>query len=156
MSLQTVRRLLRVALPTLALTLVEATVGAQSPALKTVLAVHWGSESYPANPVMDAAIREGLLPGFDAAIDYRAEYLESGDLPEKDASLALRDYIRRKYQRRRTTWSLRQTTSRWSSRSGSAVSCFPTRQSSTAGLPRLMLPSATPDPASPAYWLAPD
>src|SRR5688572_23194505 len=70
---------------------------AQSRSPQTVLTVHWGSEDYPTNPVLDASIRDALLSRPGAAVDYYAEYLESESFPPEDASLALRDYIHRKY-----------------------------------------------------------
>ena len=78
-----------------------STASAQSRSPRTVLTVHWGSEDYPTNPVLDSSIRDALLSRPDAAIDYYAEYLESESFPAEDASLALRDYIRRKYGGRR-------------------------------------------------------
>ena len=74
---------------------------AQSPRHQTVLTVHWGSEDDPTNPVLDAGIRDALLSRPGAAVDYYAEYLESESFPPEDASLALRDYIHRKYGGRR-------------------------------------------------------
>ena len=74
---------------------------AQSTPPKTVLTVHWSSEDFPSNPVVDGAIREVLLSASDTPVDYFAEYLESDRFPEDEASLALRDYIRQKYRGRR-------------------------------------------------------
>jgi len=67
----------------------------------TVLVIHSGSESYPANPLLDAGIREALASRSDVAIDYFAEYLESDIFPAEEATSALTDYIRRKYRGRR-------------------------------------------------------
>ena len=67
----------------------------------TVLVIHSGSESYPANPILDAGIREALASRSDVAIDYFAEYLESDIFPAEEARSALTDYIRRKYRGRR-------------------------------------------------------
>lgn len=66
-----------------------------------MLAIHWGSEDYPTNPVLDASIRDALLSRPGVVVDYYAEYLESESFPPEDASLALRDYIHRKYRGRR-------------------------------------------------------
>jgi PAS domain S-box-containing protein len=101
MSPQNVSGLLATALLAVALTFVSSTVSAQSRSPKTVLTVHLGTENYATNPLVDAAIREALLSRSDPAIDYFAEYLASEALPKEDASLALRDYIHRKYQSRR-------------------------------------------------------
>src|SRR5262245_218792 len=77
------------------------TVSAQPLSPRRVLAVHWSSEDYPSTPVVDGAIRKVLLSRTDAPVDYFAEYLESDRFPTEDATLAFRDYIRRKYQGRR-------------------------------------------------------
>ena len=60
-----------------------------------------GAESFPSSPILDAAIRESLASRPDVPIDYFAEYLESDLFPEEQASLALKDYIQRKFQGRR-------------------------------------------------------
>jgi signal transduction histidine kinase len=73
---------------------------AQSPVGRTVLTVHWSTEDFPSTALVDAAIRQTLLSDADAPIDYFAEYLESDRFPSEDASLAFRDYIRRKYSGR--------------------------------------------------------
>jgi hypothetical protein len=84
-------------------TLLAGTASVQDPAVRaqtrtprTALAIHWSTEDYPVNPVTNEAVREGLLAGPDAAIDYHAEYLESDRFPAEEAALALRDYIRHK------------------------------------------------------------
>jgi PAS domain S-box-containing protein len=77
------------------------TASAQPRSPKTVLTVHWSSEYFPTNPLVDDAIREVLRSGSATPVDYFAEYLESDRFPEETASLALRDYIRQKYRGRR-------------------------------------------------------
>jgi PAS domain S-box-containing protein len=74
---------------------------AQQRAAKTVLTIHWSSEDFPTNPIVDGAIREVLLSRPDMPVDYFAEYLESDRFPEEEASRALRDFIRQKYRGRR-------------------------------------------------------
>ena len=74
---------------------------AQPRSVRTVLAVHWSSEDYPSNPVVDGAIRQALLSRDDAPVDYFSEYLESDRFPDEDATLAFRDYLQRKYHGRR-------------------------------------------------------
>src|SRR5262245_24293309 len=74
---------------------------AQPRSSRTVLAVHWSSEDYPSTPIVDAAIRKVLLSRDDAPVDYFTEYLESDRFPQEDATLAFRDYLRRKYRGRR-------------------------------------------------------
>ena len=75
------------------------TAAAQHPS-RTVLTIHFGSESFPSNPVLDGAIRETLRSRVDAPIDYFAEYLKSDTLPPERASDALADYIRTKFHAR--------------------------------------------------------
>lgn len=72
-------------------------VSARTPSTRTVVTIHSGSEFFPANPILDAAIREVLLRDKEERIDYYAEYLESDRFGE-DASAALADYIGRKYR----------------------------------------------------------
>jgi PAS domain S-box-containing protein len=74
---------------------------AQPRSVRTALAVHWSSEDYPSNPVVDAAIRQVLQSRDEAPVDYFAEYLESDRFPDEHATLAFRDYLQRKYQGRR-------------------------------------------------------
>ena len=74
---------------------------AQVASLQTVLTIHSGAETFPANPILDAGIRERLAAGSGGRIDYYAEYLESDLFPGDAALLAFKDYIRRKYQGRR-------------------------------------------------------
>jgi PAS domain S-box-containing protein len=66
-----------------------------------VLTVHWSSEDFPSNAVIDEAVRKVLLSRPDMPVDYFAEYLESDRFPEEAAALGLRDYIRQKYAGRR-------------------------------------------------------
>jgi signal transduction histidine kinase len=74
---------------------------AQSASHRTVLTIHAGAESFPANPVLDAGIRDRLAADSDTPIDYSAEYLESDLFPGEEALLAFKDYLRRKYHGRR-------------------------------------------------------
>ena len=89
----------------LAATLCAPTLGtsasAQAVSPRTVLTVTLGAESFPSNPVLDAAIRESLASRPDVPIDYFTEYLESDLFPEDLASPALKDYIHRKFRGRR-------------------------------------------------------
>ena len=73
----------------------------QVPSVRTVLTITLGAENFPANPILDAGIREALASKTDLPIDVFTEYLESDAFPGEDASVALRDYIRRKYAGRR-------------------------------------------------------
>src|SRR5262245_14476160 len=70
------------------------------PPLRTVLILHWSTEDFPTTPVMNAAIREAIKSA-GTPVDIHDEYLESDRFPEQTAALALREYIRRKYEGRR-------------------------------------------------------
>ena len=84
---------------------------AQTPLPRTVLTIHWGSEDFPGTSVADAAIREALQSRADAPVNYYAEYLEiRRRFPAKPATLALRDYIRRKFDGRRIDVVVANTT----------------------------------------------
>jgi signal transduction histidine kinase len=88
-------------LAVLATAWISPTVTAQRRSPQNVLAIHWSSEDFPSTPVVDGAIRKALLSRANAPVDYFTEYLESDRFPAKDASLAFRDYVRRKYHGRR-------------------------------------------------------
>lgn len=79
----------------------HASTGTRLETLRNVLVIHSGAESFPANPILDAGIREALASQSDVPIDYYAEYLESDLFPGEQASLAFLDYVRRKYHGRR-------------------------------------------------------
>src|ERR1700752_2957127 len=85
----------------LALVCFSAAASAQPRPVRTALAVHYSSEDYPSNPVVDGAIRQVLHSRDQAPVDYFAEYLESARFPDEQATLAFRDYLLRKYQGRR-------------------------------------------------------
>jgi hypothetical protein len=68
---------------------------------RTVLTIHAGAEDFPANPVLVAAIREALKSSESEPIAYFAEYLEADSFQPDEASMALAEYIRRKYRGRR-------------------------------------------------------
>jgi PAS domain S-box-containing protein len=67
---------------------------------RTVVSVHPGTAVFTDNRERDAAIRTAFLARADLRVDYFAEYLEVDRFSWKQASLALRDSIRRKYQGR--------------------------------------------------------
>lgn len=70
---------------------------AQSVPPRTVLMIHLGSETFPANPILDAGVREVFAAQSDIRIAYYAEYLESDLFERQEAALALKEYIKRKY-----------------------------------------------------------
>jgi signal transduction histidine kinase len=72
---------------------------AQETSLRTVLTIHSGSQFFPANPVLDDAIREVLMSRPDIPVDYYTEYIET-DRFGPLASATLAGYIRRKYEGR--------------------------------------------------------
>ena len=74
-----------------------AAAAAQDGPLRTVLTIHWGPEEFPGTSDLDAAIRS-VLSIIDPPVNYYAEYLESETFPSERASLALRDYIREKFE----------------------------------------------------------
>ena len=78
---------------------IAAPATAQTPSARTVLTIHSGSEFFPSNPILDAAIRDVLLTANAVRIDYYAEYLES-DRFGQEASAALAEYVGRKYRSR--------------------------------------------------------
>jgi PAS domain S-box-containing protein len=82
------------------LVLSSVAVSTQSPHVRTVVAVHWSTEDFPSNATVDAAIAAVFRERPDLTVEYFAEYLESDRFPEEQESLALRDYIRSKYQGR--------------------------------------------------------
>jgi len=69
---------------------------AQPRSTMNALMMHWSSEDLPSSPAMDAAIREGVSRS-GLSVEYFAEYLESDRFPQEAAALALRDYMRTKY-----------------------------------------------------------
>ena len=73
-------------------------VFADAAAPSTVLAIHWGAEDFPATPLVNEAIRQGLTSDARVPIRYFAEYLESDVFDPVQASEALAGYIRRKYR----------------------------------------------------------
>ena len=96
------RRGARIALVFAVIAVLPSTdTAAQNGSHRTVLTIHWGAETFPSNPILDAAIRQVVASRPDLAIDYFAEYLDSDRFPEEEASLALKDYIRRKYRGRK-------------------------------------------------------
>jgi signal transduction histidine kinase/ABC-type uncharacterized transport system substrate-binding protein len=74
-------------------------VEAQQPQ-RTVLAIHWGPEEFPATPIVNATLRESLTSDPDLKVEYFSEYLESDLFPAAQASAALADYIFLKYRGR--------------------------------------------------------
>ena len=85
----------------LALALMGPAASAPPRSVRTALAIHWSSEDYPSNPVVDGAIRQALHSRDDVPVDYFSEYLESDRFPDEQATLAFRNYLQGKYQGRR-------------------------------------------------------
>jgi len=71
---------------------------AQAQIARTVMTIDWGPEAFPGTPALDAAIRDTLLAQANLPVNYFAEYLESEQFPPETASVALRDYIEKKFQ----------------------------------------------------------
>ena len=79
----------------------STSAAAQAGSPRNVLVIHSGAETFPANPLLDAGIREVLASRPDLSIDCFSEYLESDLFPGEQASQVFSDYLRRKYQGRR-------------------------------------------------------
>jgi hypothetical protein len=94
------RTLAQLVVPAVALTCLGPAGTSATASARTVLAVHWSSESFTGTQEMDAVIQEVLRLRSDR-IDYFAEYLESDRFPDEEATLAFGDYIRRKFRGRR-------------------------------------------------------
>jgi signal transduction histidine kinase len=77
-----------------------SSASAQTPVARTVLTIHQGAESFPSNPVYDAAIRQALLANVKQPIEYFAEYLDADPLAADKEGDALADYIRAKFPAR--------------------------------------------------------
>ncbi len=75
-----------------------------------VLIIHWGAEDFPGTHALEAAIREAGSGSESGPVNYYAEYLETEIFPAGAASLALRDYIRKKYEGRRLDVVIANTT----------------------------------------------
>ena len=76
-----------------------AAVSAEAP-MRSVLTIHTGTEDFPANPILDAAIRRALASPPALPIAYFAEYLEVERFGEQHAGLALAEFVRLKYRGR--------------------------------------------------------
>ena len=68
---------------------------------RSVLIVHSGAETFPANPLLDAGIRAPLASRPELPIDCFSEYLEADLFPGEQAAQVFSDYLRQKYQGRR-------------------------------------------------------
>ena len=100
MHLRFSRGLTVLATMSVALAAVCLSASARAQTARTVVTIHWGPEWFPGTPELDAAIREILLTHADLPVNYFAEYLESEQFPPETASIALRDYIKEKFQGR--------------------------------------------------------
>ena len=101
----------------------------------TVLVIHSGAESFPANPTLDEGIREALTSRPDMPIDYYAGVSGGRSFPGEQASLAFADYIRRKYQGRRVDVVIAMTSTGLRFVLISAESCFQTHRSCSLSRP---------------------
>jgi signal transduction histidine kinase len=77
--------------------LTSAPVLAQAPRAKNVLVLHFGAESFPANPLIDQGIHDAFVAHPEIPISYYAEYLESDLITSRDLTPAFKDYLRRKF-----------------------------------------------------------
>src|SRR5262245_12004843 len=69
----------------------------ESSAPKSVLVLYWYGKDFPANVELDKGVQTILRSNPAWAVEYFPEYLESNRFPGESHSLALRDYLRRKY-----------------------------------------------------------
>jgi signal transduction histidine kinase len=104
------RTLAAVAIAVLSTALGGPAPSAQAHPTRTVLTIHWGAEDFPGTLALDAAIREVLQSQAGPPVNYYAEYLETEIFPAEPASLALRDYIREKFEGRRIDLVITNTT----------------------------------------------
>jgi PAS domain S-box-containing protein len=70
---------------------------AQDPATKHVLILYWEDRDHPANVDFEREFKKALRSISSGPIEYYSEYLESNRFPGESQSLALRDYMQRKY-----------------------------------------------------------
>jgi signal transduction histidine kinase len=100
MRLRTFARELTVfAVTVLASVMLCAPALAQTQAPRTVLTIYQNAEDFPGTARFDAAMQNALAQAA-VPINYFAEYLETEEFPKETASVALRDYILRKYEGR--------------------------------------------------------
>ena len=64
---------------------------------KNVLVLHLGSESFPANPLIDRAIRDAFIAHPEIQVSYYAEYLESDPATVPALDRVYKDYLARKF-----------------------------------------------------------
>src|SRR5678815_3580017 len=67
---------------------------------KRVLVLYWYNKDYPGNIAFDQYFQAILKSAGTEQIEYYPEYLESNRFPEDEQSIALRDYLQRKYVNR--------------------------------------------------------
>src|SRR5262245_57973472 len=74
------------------------------PTPKRVLVLYWYGKDFPANVLLDKGVQTVLRSNAAGAVEYFSEYLESNRFPGENQSLALSDYLRRKYAGLRIAW----------------------------------------------------
>src|SRR5262245_43178410 len=67
------------------------------PIPKRVLVLYWYGKDFPANVLLDKGVQSVLRSNAAGTVEYFHEYLESNRFPGENHSLAVRDYLRRKY-----------------------------------------------------------
>src|SRR5262245_53449328 len=68
---------------------------------KTIVALYWYGKDFPSNVTFDRTFQETFKSAVSGTLEYHAEYWESNRFPGEDQSLALRDYLHRKYADRK-------------------------------------------------------
>src|SRR5262245_26360764 len=69
----------------------------EHPSPKRVLVLYWYGKDFPANVALDKGVQTVLRSNVARAVEYFPEYLESNRFPGENQSIALHDYLRRKY-----------------------------------------------------------
>jgi len=81
--------------------LADTARAAEAPEPKRVLALYWYGKDFSSNIVFDKVLKSTFESAQPGPIEYYAEYWESDRFPGEDQSLALRDYLSRKYADRK-------------------------------------------------------
>src|SRR5262249_52435923 len=67
------------------------------PAPKRIVALYWYSKDFPSNVDFDRGLQAALQKAAPGSVEYHAEFLESNRFVGDAQSLALRDYLAKKY-----------------------------------------------------------
>ena len=73
----------------------------ENPSPKAILVIYWYNKDFPGNAVFDKSFQSALNSRPAGSIEYYNEYLESNRFPGESQAETLRDYLQRKYAKRR-------------------------------------------------------